>query len=352
ITTQSSAGTQQFTIQLNAGHFIATSEPGTKGNSEGSQSHHGGTGSTSDQIFNLRHDSIPIQLVEQLALPDNVEAVTPVIAGSRGIGATIVGDRLVVAQGNGANGNSSTGNTLVNTSQQLVLDSKDLLKVSRDDLTGIVTSSLNSTFSAGQLRERNQLTALTYQAYAGGSLWPSGQAGLAAAVLGQGQTAAELAETLLTQPGYSSDVENYYGGSLSDLSVDLIVNGATRSLYQRQATGSELRFWKGQVQDGLDQTLLPLAILQNTSGKDRYRVGLLSAAAAWTQLQWGTTANIAGSFGQGLQADTGRANKLDQQLAGIGGLDSWRDAQQAFNAYTDTALNQLDGTPVSKSGFF
>ena len=352
ITTQSSAGTQQFTIQLNAGHFIATSEPGMEGDTEGGESHHSGSGSASDQIFNLRHDSMPIQLVEQLALPDDVDAVTPVIAGSRGIGATIVGDRLVVAQGNGANGNSSTGNALVNTSQQLVLDSNDLLKVSRDDLTGIVTSNLNSTFSAGQLRERNQLTALTYQAYAGGPLWPSGQAGLAAAVLGQGLTAAELAETLLTQPGYSSDVEHYYGGSLSDLSVDVIVNGATRSLYQRQATGSELRFWKGQVQDGLGQTLLPLAILQSTSGKDRYRLGLLSAAAAWTQMQWGTTANIAGSFGQGLQADPGRANKLDQQLAAIGRLDSWRDAQQAFNAYTDSALNQLDGTPVSKSGFF
>ena len=106
------------------------------------------------------------------------------------------------------------------------------------------------------------------------------------------------------------------------------------------------------MNEGLEQTLLPLAILQNTSSKDRYRVGLLSAVAAWNQTQWGTTANISGSFGQGLAADIGRFDRLEQQLAGIGTLDSWQDAQQAFNAYTQSALNQLDGTPVSKSGFF
>ncbi len=349
VTTQSPKGSQQFTLQLNAGHFIATSKPGT----EQDHSHHGGSGGNhSEKLVNLRHDSMPMQLVEELALPDGIQAVTPVIAGARGVGATLVGDQIVVAQGNGANGNPSSSNSLTNTSQQLVIDSADLLKVTRDDLTGIVTSELNSTFTPEQVRARNQLTALTYQAYAGGSLWPSGQASLAAEILGEGQSAGDLAETLVSAPGYSSDVEQYYGGSLADLSVDAIVNGATRSLYQRRAKRSEIRYWQQQVNEGLEQTLLPLAILQNTSGKDRYRVGLLSAAAAWNQAQWGTTANISGSFGQGLAADMGRFDRLEQQLAGIGTLDSWQDAQQAFNAYTQSALNQLDGTPVSKSGFF
>ena len=349
VTTQSPEGSQQFTLQLNAGHFIATSKPGT----EQDQSHHGGSGGNhSEKLVNLRHDSMPIQLVEDLALPDGIQAVTPVIAGARGVGATLVGDQIVVAQGNGANGNPSSSNSLINTSQQLVIDSADLLKVTRDDLTGIVTGGLNATFTPEQVRARNQLTALTYQAYAGGSLWPSGQASLAAEILGEGQSAGDLAETLVSAPGYSNDVEQYYGGSLADLSVDTIVNGATRSLYQRRAKRSEIRYWQQQVNEGLEQTLLPLAILQNTSGKDRYRVGLLSAVAAWNQTQWGTTANISGSFGQGLAADMGRFDRLEQQLAGIGTLDSWQDAQQAFNAYTQSALNQLDGTPVSKSGFF
>jgi hypothetical protein len=351
ITTQSTVGAQQFTIQLQAGHFIATSENDSDGG-HGSHGSHGDSKDNDDRVINLRDDSMPIQLVEKLNLPDGSIAATPVLSGAFANGAVLDGDQLTLAQGNEANGNPANTNDLLNTTQQLTINLKSLLKVDRDDLTGIVTSNLNSTFSASEVQERNQLTALTYQAYAAGTLWPSGQAALAASILGQGQTASQLAETLQTAPGYKTDVETYYGGPLNSLPISQIVAKAFQTLYGRSASQADVNQWQQQVNAGLSPSLVPLAILQSTNGNDQYRTGLLSATAQWSHAQWGTTANVAGSFGQGFQSDVGRFSSLDSILSTVGPLDNWDQAQSSFDAFTDEALQKLIGTPVSKSGFF
>jgi FtsP/CotA-like multicopper oxidase with cupredoxin domain len=351
ITTQSSVGAQQFTIQLQAGHFIATSENDSDGG-HGGHGSHGGSKDNDDRVINLRDDSMPIHLIEQLKLPDGSIAATPVLSGAFANGAVLSGDQLTLAQGNEANGNPANTNDLLNTTQQLTINLNALLRVDRDDLTGIVTSNLNSTFSASEVQARNQLTALTYQAYAAGTLWPSGQAALAASILGQGQTASQLAETLQTAPGYKTDVENYYGGSLNSLPVAQIVKKAYQALYGTTAREADINQWQQQVNAGLSQSLLPLAILQSTSGIDQYRVALLSATAQWSNAQWGTTANVAGSFGQGFQNDVTRYDNLDTILNAIGTLSSWDKAQSSFDAFTNEALQAMIGTPVSKSGFF
>lgn len=183
-------------------------------------------------------------------------------------------------------------------------------------------------------------------------MWPSGQASLAALILGQGQTAAQLAQTLNTAPGYQQEIEHYYGGPLSTLAVSDIVTGATRSLYGREATNIELNRWQQEVEKGLSKILVPLSILQASSGADLYRVGLLSAASQWNQVQWGTSANIAGSFGQGFQNDETLYDAMSNKLNAIQTLKSWDDAQSNFNDYTKTGITWMAGSPVSPSGFF
>lgn len=351
VTAQSAAASQQLTLRLNAGHFIATSNENTHAGHGDHAVVTGGNGTTA-QVINLDPSGMPLILVDQQDLPQGTTAATPVISSVRGLGASLVGSNLVIAQGNDANGTPSNSNTLINNTQQLVISTTGLLSVNQDDLTGITTSQLNSTFSADQLVARNQLTALTYQAYAGESLWPSGQANLSAGILGQGKSASVLADTLITQPGYKEEVEQYYGGPLNNLSVSDLVSRASQSLYGRNASQSELASWQQRVNEGLNKTLIPLAMLQSTSGNDRYRVGFLSAIAQWNQLQWGTTANVIGSFGQGLKSDDVLYTKTDRLINDTGTLSSWDDAQRRFDLITAETSNALMGTPVSNTGFF
>ena len=351
LTAQTERTTQQLTLRLNAGHFIATS------NANAHDGHGGHTeaiqpDSKQAEVINLDQTVMPLILESQQTLPQGSKAATPVISSYRGLGASLVGSNLVIAQGNGANGTPANSDILINNTQQLVIPTTGLLNVNRDDLTGITTSQLNSTFTADQLISRNQLTAVTYQAYAGGTLWPSGQAGLSAGVLGQGKTASDLAETLMSQPGYKGDVEKYYRGSLSNLPVSDIVSKASQTLYGRKPSQSELASWEQKVNDGLNKTMIPLAMLQSTSGNDSYRVAFLSAIAQWNQVQWGTTANVAGSFGQGLKSDEALYDKTDLLINSTGPLSSWDDAQQRFDLITAEASKGLMGTPVSPTGFF
>jgi len=351
LTAQTASGVQQLTLRLNAGHFIATSNQDAHAGHGGHGSDAGGN-NTSAKVINLDQSVMPLILDGQQTLPKGTQAATPVISSIRGIGASLVGPNLVIAQGNDANGTPSNSNTLINNTQQLVVPTTGLLSVNQDDLTGITTSQLNSTFSADQLVARNQLTALTYQAYAGGTLWPSGQAGLSAGVLGQGQSASALAETLMNQPGYKADVEKYYRGSLNNLPVSDIVTKASQSLYGRVASEAEVAGWQQQVDGGLNKTLIPLAMLQSSKGNDRYRVGFLSAIAQWCQVQWGTTANVAGSFSQGLKSDEALFDKTERLINGTGTIGSWAEAQRKFDLITAETSQGLMGTPVSNSGFF
>ncbi|PTT89470.1 hypothetical protein DBR45_57630, partial [Pseudomonas sp. HMWF031] len=79
---------------------------------------------------------------------------------------------------------------------------------------------------------------------------------------------------------------------------------------------------------------------------------LLSDITQWTALQWGTTAEVSGSYGQGLVGDEQVSNQLDALASSLGSYASFEDAQQGFDLFTTEALQELIGTPVSKSGFF
>ncbi|MCT0251805.1 multicopper oxidase domain-containing protein [Synechococcus sp. CS-197] len=354
LTTQSSAGSQQFTLQLQAGHFIATNLPdSSESGGHGGHGGHGGAGLSPDErITNLRNNSLPLFLVDELQLANGTEAVTPTISAGLGHGGTLLDGHAVIAQGNEVNGNASNSDILINTTQQLVIPLDGLNLINADDLTGIVDTTSSSTFTAEQVQQRYQLTSMTYLAYTGKLLWPSALASQAASILGTGEQASALVTNLLSSPAYAGEIEALYGGPLADQSVNDIVEIAYSTLYKRSATASELQSWQDQVSAGLDQTLLPQAILQSTQEADRFRVALLSDITQWTALQWGTTAEVSGSYGQGLVGDEQVSNQLDALASSLGSYASFEDAQQGFDLFTTEALQELIGTPVSKSGFF
>ncbi|MAR07826.1 MAG: copper oxidase [Cyanobium sp. NAT70] len=358
ITTQSPSGSQVFTTQLQAGHFIATSELNQTDGDHSGHAHHGAMPEQDDRVHNMRDNSMPLYIAEDQTYRSAATAATPVISGVFGTGAIVLGDKLVIAQGVESKdgefhyGNRSSSPRLENTSQELFFNLPQLSLANKNDLSGVRNSDLTSTFSGKQGRARVNLTNLTYQAYTGSTMGPSDLADYAAVILGAGQTPQDLVDDLLDNPDSAAAIDASYGAPLNDLSVKDIVTGATKNLYGRDPSKRELSDWQGEVGDGLDKTLLPLSILQSTKDNDIYRTGVMSAAAKWNQAQWSTNANLKGAFGQGLASDVDRFTTITESLDNVGVLNSWADAQDELNQYTKEALKTLIGTEISKSGFF
>ena len=107
LTTESSE-IYQYTMQLEAGHFIATNVPGSEAALQKSHGGHGGGALSADpRITNFLNNGLPLSLVEEQNLLGSAAAVTPVIMAGFGHGGTIVEEYAVVSQGNSANGNTA-----------------------------------------------------------------------------------------------------------------------------------------------------------------------------------------------------------------------------------------------------
>ena len=357
ITTGSSSNNkkQVFTTQLQAGHFIATSEMDSS-HDGGSHAGHGAMTMDDERISNFRNDSMPLSITETDHFNKDAKVASPVISGVFGTTGLVVDNKLIIAQGISSGeyslGNASSSTNLFNTSQQLMLNLDQIERVNKNDIRGALGSNFKTTFGSQKSQQRLNISNLTFTVYTGETMAPSDLAQAAGAIFGQGGTPKEFAQSLLTNPESSALIESNYGGSLADLSVRDIVTGATNNLYGRDASRSEIRSWKSAVSDGLNQSLIPLALLQDTTGDDVYRTSLVSALAQWNQAQWSTNANQLGSFGQGLQSDEQRFKKISAPLAQIGALSSWDEARLEMASYTNTALDTLIGTEISKSGFF
>ena len=349
VTAQTDQGTQLFTLALDAGHFIATSEPMTGGMHHGMASDHP---LDSDHVVNLDSSNYPLHLQAIDLLPDDVKAATPVFTGALANGALLAGDRLLLAQGNGANGTDSTSSELINTAQQLVISLDTLNVVDEDDLVGITTSTPSSTFTPAQVEGRNNLANMIFTAYCGGITPPGIGAFWAGASLGQGETPAYLVEQFLADPITGAQVNAHFHGSLSSQSVASIVEITSSTLYGRAASNTDLAKAEVAVAQGLSKEDLPLYLLQSTQGQDRHRVGLLSAYSQWSNAQWGSDASVNGSFGQGLQADRSDFDLLQSALNAVGELSSWQEAQQLFNTLQAGSITLIGGTQINPSGNF
>ena len=303
-----------------------------------------------------------------------------------GNGALIQGDVLAIAQGNDVNGNASTSDRLYDTAQQVYLSLDGLLDVDQDDLLGVLdldvsatvseiddavidafnpvsvrqgevlydlfSKSLDSILTADEFRERNNLAVLAYRAYTGKALLPASLANLSAGVLGQGECVSALVDVITKSEPYEDSVSEFFGGDLKDLPTDEIVSKVYSVLYDRNPSDAELMVFAQQVNLGVCKSDLPMLILRSTSGLDLYRTALLSAADQWAIAQWGTSANVDGSFSQGFQPAREQFDDLGGLIAGVGSLESWGQAQEEFNHFQDSSLQDLIGTPVSKQGAF
>lgn len=355
VTTSSKAGhSSSLTFQLDAGHFIAT---GTSSHDSSSASsgdgHHGGSGlPSSDAVEN--HGPLPLQLTATRDWHGSPAPATPTFAGVRGQGSLLLDDALIIGQGTSSDGfhygNPSSSDLINNTTQDLFVSLHGIDRVSRDDLTGILSTDLDSRLGSMQSEQRLNLVMLSFQAYTNQMVTPSDLAALAAGANGGALPVSELVNRILT--AFSSQIAAYYGSDLEQLRTNEIVGKAYATLYRRKPTTSELKRWDREVNLGLSKTNLPMAILQDSSGRDESRVAFLSAASRWSQVQWGTSAVVDGSYGQGFQADRSTFERLSQSLFSTKPPATWGGAQRLFDSYRDSVTNILDGTPVSDTGFF
>lgn len=352
VTAQTDQGSELFTLALDAGHFIATSEP----NGATPVPHHGGsTGShplDMDHVVNLEATNYPLHLqsIDQLVL--GTKAATPVFTGALANGALLADNRLLVAQGNGANGSDSTSPQLIDTAQQLVINLDGLKVVNGDDLIGVTNTTLTSTFTPAQVEARNNLANLVYTTYCGGTTTPGIGAFWAGASLGQGDSAAFMVEQFLADPITGQLSDTHFNGDLASKTVAEIVAITTQTLYGRSASAGDLAAANRAIANGVSKDDLPLTILQSTAGQDLYRLGLLSAYSQWSNAQWGTDASVAGSYGQGFQGDKGDFQLLDSALAQLGPISGWDEAQQLFNTLQAGSISLIGGTQISPVGSF
>ena len=244
-----------FTTQLQAGHFIATSEM-EKSDDGGSHAGHGMPAMEDERVINQRHDSMPLQIVETQTFSKSGEAATPTIHGVFGTTGLVIGDNLVIAQGisspNGeySYGNSSSSQNLFNTSQQLALNLDELTGVNSRDLRGVAASDLDTTYNARQTQQRVNMTNLLYFAYTGQTMAPSDLANAAGSELGGGKSAKELALDLLNGEAIKPAMTTNFKGKnvpLAEKSVQDIVTGTTKNLFHRRPTPAELDRWTAEV---------------------------------------------------------------------------------------------------------
>ncbi len=302
--------------------------------------------------MNLDPDLTPLNLSAVNQLDGRSGPATATFSGAFATGAILQGDRLLLAQGNSANGIASTSTQLSNTAQQLVIDLAATQTVDNDELTGVVGSSLNTTYTANEVQARTNLSMVVMAAYGGLVGQPGDTARWAGGILGQGSTAAELVDAVLADPGWQARSTAHFGGSLSSLSVDTITGITAQTLFARSASSAELAYWNQQVAAGLNRTLVPLAMAQQTARPDRYRLAYLSTSGQWLAGQAGSQAMVNGSFSQGFQNDLARFTPIHSLPFTAGALGSWAEANAALDGLKANALRDLLGTPVSKSGFF
>ena len=341
----------QYTLQLDAGHFIATSE-NEKSNDHGSHGHGHSAQSVDDRIVNYDANQMPMQISEYRKLPENHISPTPAITGARGNGAQILNSHIAFAQGNDVNGNKSSSHQIHNTTQQALVPLAGLGDVNEADLQGLVDVTMNDTFNLDQVDEKNNISSVAHVAYTGGFAPPGELANLASGILGKGGRVSGLVDELTGGNQYQKSIEETYGGSFEDISVASIVKTATRLLAGRKASKDEITKWAERVDSGSSKEDLPMNVLLNLADQDLNRVALLSASSQWFLSQWATNANVQGSFSQGFASNEKEFTDFGSIIMSSGPLQSLSDAQDVFSSFQKQSLEQIVGTPLSKRGMF
>ncbi|WP_341885015.1 multicopper oxidase domain-containing protein [Synechococcus sp. UW140] len=367
-----------YTLQLEAGHFIATSEPIENDHSTHSDhSNHGNSGSTipsaaphhsnsganrapktaDDVITNLQPGKLlPVHIVDinlaSVAPNGPGVSITPLFGGAMANGGLLVsgtqdGNTFVFAQGNGVNGTKSTSAILVDSADQLAIGVNGINLVNSEDLIGL------KSMQPEGLKERFNLVNMAYWAYFGESPEPTGSAFWAnKAILADNQTADEFTINFISTPTGRTETQMHFGGALNTVPIASIVETTAKTLWGRNATKDEITGWQTAVNSSLNPSLIPLRMLQSSNGNDLFRVAYLSAASEWTNSQWATSANVVGNFGLGFEGEQDRFAEMSNSIGSAPVLNNFQEAQNLFNRVSPEWLQLISGTEVSKSGFF
>ena len=374
VTAESQSGhSDVLTFQLNSGHFIATGTTksdeadmgmgGHQMNSDNHSSHQGHQMATASLEGVVKvGGAFMLSLTNHQSIDPGMSSATPTFAGALANGALIVDDHLVFSQGASDGqyhiGNPSSSHDMYNSTQDLYLSLDGINKVSQDDLTGITVSDpidfmqnlLTTTYSSANTDQRINLTLLAYQAYTNSMVKPSDLALLSVANKDSDLTPDQLVNRILDN--YTTEVEDFFGSSLDEMSSNDITEKVFNTLYDRNPDSDELCDWSFAVDNGLSKKDLPMAILRYTFGQDTYRIALLSAASKWSQTQWGNNAVVDGNFGQGLLSEVSAFNHLSDLILDSGSLNDWESANAIFSQYRDDVVASLSGSPISNTGFF
>lgn len=376
LTAQKKTGiSTSYTMQLEAGHFIATSEPLSHSDADQSThgtsttttttnaAHHGGIGKTragddaDNAVNNLQPGMLlPIHIVDinQTEINSNGPGVslTPVFAGSKANAGLLVsgaedGEKIIFAQGNGVNGTASTSQIIEDSADQLAIGLAGINLVNEQDIEG-----LNKSHPEG-LKGRFNLTNMAYWSYFGKLPEPSGTSFWAnKALLEENLSADEFALLFINTPTGKLNTDTHFGGSLNSLPVAKIVDTTSQTLWARNATPDEITNWQAAVNNSLNPSLIPLKMLQGSVGNDQIRVAYLSAASEWANAQWAISANILGNVGLGLANANSSFNELSRSVESAPILKDYQFAQDLFNVESLGWIQSISGTEVSKTGFF
>ena len=178
---------------------------------------------------------------------------------------------------------------------------------------------------------------------------------MAAAFLSSTTSLQDYVNEFVSSPVAEDQIILHFGSTLEVADVATIVNTTYETLYASQASAQNINYWQNQINANvLTKTFLPMAILQNTTGNDLFRLEFISSAAQFSNVQWGNDAVLFGSFGQGFVEQGARFVQLNDQVFGnqATGLSSRKKAQKSFDRFASFTVELLAGTKVSKTGFF
>ena len=386
LTSSGSEGANLYTLQLKAGHFIATSSGESDGmQGDGMEGHGSGISYAGDhKLTNLPGAGFAVHLVDEHLLTADSEApvsVTPVFAGAKANAGLLVqsggadaagGPQLLFPTGNQFNGQASTSDGLLDNAQQLVVNLDSVNAVTPERLQGIGARLVPTAVEA----QRNLLSLLNWT-YFGAGAEPTPMAQWSARLASgeyAGKTIQALTDDFISGDAAQLQLTQHFGRSLDALAANKVVAITYNTLFARDPSSAEYARWRAEAQTGrVLPNLLPLAILQsaarelsldplapgqptwadpNGPANDQARLALLAAGSQWSNAQWANNATIDGSYGQGLSGERDQYDVLNALLAEGPAVVGFGDAQQWFDRFTDQGIALLGGEELSNSGFF
>lgn len=278
LTGTGSGQSKLYTLQLEAGHFIATSMP--MGDAEMPMSdisahHSSGVKYEGDRkITNLNPNIFKLHLIDEHDVGTNVTSVTPIFAGARGNGGLLVNGNannsgeetleILYAQGLGQgeffNGQASTSTSLRDNKQQLIINLNEINVFSEQNLSFLKFLTLPDS-----REEQASIVNLLYRTYLGRLPDPSGAASWQAD-LAKGAYKNKDVKNLVNDFINAADgleIKNHFGVEFNKANAVEITSTTYETLFGRLPSPTELNFWENRIESNkIDSQMLPFEILR------------------------------------------------------------------------------------------